>query len=203
MKIYSNEMIKSKIEREKKIKRAVKCVFYPVSLFIVICAMNILYQKTIKKEDDIHLFGFRSYIVLSGSMEPDLQVGDMVVSRQAGEKQIETGDIITFEDENGAVITHRVADIMIKDGKRYYQTKGDNNNGKDIGLVPIENIKGKYIFKISGAGKLITQIMTPAGFMLTLFIMTMGYIIISKKNDRKIARHVIRERYKKQNPIEK
>lgn len=203
MKIYSDEMIKGKIERQKKRRKIVRCVFYPAALFIVICAMSILYQKAVRKEDDTHLFGFRSYIVLSGSMEPCLQVGDMVVSRQVGGEQIETGDIITFEDENGAIITHRVTDLIIKDGKRYYQTKGDHNNAKDTGLIPIDNIKGKYIFKIDGAGKIITKAATPAGFMFMIFILTMGYITVSKKSDRKIARHVIRERYKKQSVIEK
>lgn len=203
MKIYSNEMIKCKLERQRKIKKLVKFVLYPIALFIVIGAMDILYQKIIKKEDDINLFGFRPYIVLSGSMEPNLQVGDLVVAGQVGEEQIETGDVITFEGADGAVITHRVVDIIIKDGEKLCQTKGDNNNAKDTGLVSIESIKGKYIFKISGAGKIILQILSPSGLMLIIFILTVGYIATSKKSDRKIARHVIRERYKKQNAIEK
>lgn len=201
MKIYSDEMIKSKIEKQKKVKKILKCIFYPIAILIVICAIDILYQKTIKKEDDINLFGFRPYIVLSGSMEPNLQVGDIVVSKNVSEEQVKIGDIITFEDENGVTITHRVVDIVIKDGKKLYQTKGDNNNTKDIGLVPIENIRGEYTFKISGVGKFVTQIITPTGLILIILIMTIGYINASKKNDRKIARHLIRERYKKQNVI--
>lgn len=198
MKIYSNEMIKNKIEKQKKIKKILKCILYPIAIFIVICAMDIIYQKTIKKEDNINLFGFRPYIVLSGSMEPNLQVGDIVVSKQVSKEQVEIGDIITFEDESGATITHRVVDIIIKDGEKLYQTKGDNNNAKDIGLVSIENIKGKYTFKMSGVGKIITQVVTPTGLIVIILIMTIGYINTSKKSDRKIARHLIRERYKKQ-----
>lgn len=201
MRIYSNEMIKNKIEKQKKRKKILKCILYPIAIFIVICAINIIYQKTIKKEENINLFGFRPYIVLSGSMEPNLQVGDMVVSKKVNEKEVGIGDIITFEDENGATITHRVVDIIIKDGKKLYQTKGDNNNTKDIGLVSIENIKGKYTFKISGVGRIITQIVTPTGLIIIILAITIGYINMSKKSDRKIARHLIRERYKKQNVI--
>lgn len=201
MKIYSNEMIKNKIEKQKKIKKILKCILYPIAIFIVICAIDIVYQKTVKKEENINLFGFRPYMVLSGSMEPNLQVGDIVVSKNVSQNQVEIGDIITFEDENGATITHRVVDIIIKDGKKLYQTKGDNNSAKDVGLVSIENVKGEYTFKISGAGRIVTQIITPRGLILIILIMTIGYINTSKKSDRKIARHLIRERYKKQNIV--
>lgn len=201
MKIYTNEIIKSKIEKQKKIKKVLKCIFYPIAIFIVICAINIVYQKIIKKEDNINLFGFRPYVVLSGSMEPDLQVGDMIVSKQVSGDRVEIGDIITFEDENGATITHRVVDIIIKDGEKLYQTKGDNNSAIDVGLISIKNIKGEYICKINGAGSVIAKIITPTGLILTILAITIGYINTSKKSDRKIARHLIRERYKKQNVI--
>lgn len=201
MKIYSNEMIKSKLEKQKKIKKILKYILYPIAIFIVICAIDIIYQKTVKKEKNINLFGFRPYIVLSGSMEPNLQVGDMVVSKKVSEEKVEIGDIITFEDENGATITHRVVNVIIKDGKRLYQTKGDNNNTKDIGLISIENIKGKYTFKISKVGRIITQLINPTGLILIVLVITIVYINTSKKNDRKVARHLIRERYKKQNVI--
>ncbi len=201
MKIYSNEMIKNKIEKQKKRQKILKFIFYPIAIFIVLCATNIVYQKVIKKEDNINLFGYRPYIVLSGSMEPNLQVGDMIVAKQVDEAQVGVGDIITFEAENGATITHRVVDIIIKDGKKMYQTKGDNNNSNDVDLISIENIKGKYNFKIHNAGRIIAQIITPTGLMLIILILTIGYINTSKKDDRKIARHIIRERYKKQNTI--
>lgn len=201
MKIYSNEMLKNKIEKQKKRQKVLNFIFYPIAIFIVLCATSIVYQKVIKKEDNINLFGYRPYIVLSGSMEPNLQVGDMVIIKQVDEAQVEVGDIITFEDENGATITHRVVDIIIKDGKKLYQTKGDNNNSCDVGLISIENIKGKYNFKIPKIGKIIAQIITPTGLMLIILIVAIGYINTSKKNDRKIARHIIRERYKKQNTI--
>lgn len=203
MKIYTNEMIKTKIEQQKKIKKALDVIFYPIAIFIVICAVSILYQKIVKKENDIDLFGFRSYIILSGSMAPKLEVGDIIVSKKVSKERIEVGDIITFEDENGAVITHRVINIIIEDGEKRYQTKGDNNSAGDIGLVSMEKIKGKYAFQISGGGRLVTKMMTPVGLLFLAFIMTAGYIHAAKKNDRKIARHVIRERHQKQNVNER
>lgn len=198
MRIYLNEMIKKKKEKQKKRKKILNCIFYPISIFIVICAINIIYQKIVIKEKNINLFGFRPYIVLSGSMEPNLQVGDMVVSRAVREEQVEIGDVITFEDEYGATITHRVEDIIIKDGKKLYKTKGDNNNTSDVGLITIENIKGTYAFKVNKLGIIATQIITPTGLLVIILIVTIGYINTSRKNDRRVARHLIRERYKKE-----
>lgn len=197
MKEFTSDVIKKKIEKKKKMNKIFKYALYPVFIFIAICAIDILYQIAIEKEKDINILGYKPYIVLSGSMEPKLQIGDLVISKKIKKENIKIGDIITFEDENKSVITHRIIDTIVKDGKTFYQTKGDNNNTKDIGLVSFKNIKGKYVFKISKLGRVITTIMTPNGIIIVVLIMTTMYITTSKKNDRKIARHSIRERYKK------
>ncbi len=201
MKIYTNEMIKKKLEKRKKINKIVKIIIYPIMFFIIFCALTILYQKIIKREENVNLLGYRLYIVSSGSMQPNLEIGDIVVAKETNEENINNNDIITFVDESGNTITHRVIDTIIKDGKKYYQTRGDNNNSNDVGLVAIENIKGKYAFKIENVGTIISQIITPTGLMLSILILSVGYMNASKKADRKIARHYIRERYKKQNKI--
>lgn len=199
MKQYTNEFLKNKIEKKNRIKRILKYIFSPILILIVICATNIVYQAVIKKDVDINIFGFKPYIVLSGSMEPNLQIGDMIISKSVNEDQIKIGDIITFVDNNKNIITHRVVDILIKDGKKLYQTKGDNNSSKDVGVISIENIKGKYSFKISKIGSIITEMITPTGLIITNLIVTIFYISTSKINDRKIARHQIRKRYENKN----
>lgn len=199
MKQYTNEFLKNKIEKKNRIKRILKYIFSPILILIVICATNIVYQAVIKKDVDINIFGFKPYIVLSGSMEPNLQIGDMIISKSVNEDQIKIGDIITFVDNNKNIITHRVVDILIKDGKKLYQTKGDNNSSKDVGVISIENIKGKYSFKISKIGSIITEMITPTGLIITILIITIFYISTSKTNDRKIARHQIRKRYENKN----
>lgn len=143
MEIYSNEIVK-----KKRLKTICKVIFYTIIIFLIICIINILYQKFIKKEDSINLFGYKLYIVLSGSMEPTLNVGDIIISKKVEEEQIKVNDIVTFSDEDNNTITHRIVDIIIKEGKKYYQTKGDNNNTSDVNLISIEDIKGKYSFKI-------------------------------------------------------
>lgn len=167
------------------IKRVLRWVYYLAVIFLVLCALSVLYQRLVKRADSVSIFGFRSYIVLSGSMEPTLQVGDLIVSRQVGEEQVAVGDIITFQDADGLTVTHRVANIIPKDGETLYQTKGDHNNVNDVGLISIENIRGKYLFKIGGFGKIATGIASPAGLVSIVFIVGAGYVVTGKKRGGK------------------
>ena len=86
----------------------------------------------------------RVYTVVSGSMEPALNLGDVVFVERTSPKNIDQGDIITFE-RDGKTVTHRCIEIIHNpDGKRYFQTKGDANEEPDADLVP----EGKLIGKI-------------------------------------------------------
>lgn len=199
MKIYTNEMLKKKLQKVNTIHKIIKIIIYPILFLLIFCALTILYQKIIQKEENVDLLGYRLYIVLSGSMQPSLEIGDIVVAKKTNEENIDKGDIITFIDESGNTITHRAIDVIINDGKKCYQTKGDNNNSKDVGLVTIENVRGKYAFKIPKVGGIISNIVTPTGLMIAILLLSIGYMNASREADRKIARHYIRERYKKQN----
>lgn len=198
MKIYSNETIKVKINKQIKIKKIFRIIFYIIAIFIAICALSVLYQRFIQKEKSVSLFGYSSYIILSGSMQPTLMVNDIVIVKNVKEDKLKEGDIITFIDDQGNIITHRIKSIIIKDGQKYFQTKGDNNNADDIGLISIKNIKGKYCFKINQGGKVISVIFSPVGILFLALIVLLIFLYINRKNNRKIARHLLRERYKKQ-----
>lgn len=167
-----------------------------VSVFAVICAGIVFFQKLICKRKSVNVFGYTSFIISSGSMQPRLQVNDIIVVKKVREGEISAGDIITFFDKNGDIITHRVAEISVKDGKTYYKTKGDANTVNDPDWLPYENIIGRCSFTIPGGGRIVAAVTSAAGitvFVLLLFLM--GLHIIRKSN-RKATRHSIREKYK-------
>eukprot|EP00917_Polyrhabdina_sp_WS-2016_P025374 GHVP01054704.1.p1 GENE.GHVP01054704.1~~GHVP01054704.1.p1 ORF type:complete len:185 (-),score=11.84 GHVP01054704.1:261-815(-) len=75
-------------------------------------------------------------VVLSGSMEPGFQRGDILFMSNVNEN-IECNDIVVFETKKNEIpIVHRVVNkhISNKTNKYYYLTKGDNNRGNDRGL---------------------------------------------------------------------
>ena len=86
--------------------------------------------------------------VLSGSMEPTIKTGSVIMVKPVKEYKI--GDIITFDlPTSGAEpITHRIYDIKTRDDALFYITKGDANNAPDMREIKKESIVGKTILTI-------------------------------------------------------
>ena len=93
------------------------------------------------------IFPIKPIGVASGSMEPTINVGDVVIVKKCGSNDIEINDIIEYTRKDYSVI-HRVIDKYQKDGTFYFITKGDNNNGADSDPVSEEMLKGKVIARI-------------------------------------------------------
>ncbi len=98
-----------------------------------------------------NLFTYRIMAIASGSMEPTFSRGDAIIYEVIKDKdQLQRDDIIVFRHD-GIFITHRIANITIQNNKRYYTTKGDNNNDvdsfilKDEDIVGIMRLKFKYL----------------------------------------------------------
>lgn len=91
--------------------------------------------------------------VLSDSMSPEFNVGDLVIGKKVNNStKIEIGDIITFR-EGKRLVTHRVSSI--NDNK--YTTKGDANAVEDITKVSFKNIVSVYKFNIPWIGMIIAK----------------------------------------------
>lgn len=198
--IYSNQAITKKLARRKVISKILSWVLHVFAAIIFVCAVCLAYQKIIKKQSNVNLFGYMGYMVVSGSMKPSINVGDVIIVKQTT-KNLEVGNIITFLDDSNNVVTHRIVNIVLKDNKTFYQTKGDNNNSSDVGLVPPQNILGKYCFKISYLGSVVIAILSPVGMVVLGIVIITTFLISNKLYRRKIARHALREKYKKQNIV--
>lgn len=116
-------------------------------------------------------FGWRVDAVLSGSMEPQVMTGSMVVTRPLEPEAIEVGDIITFRqpmaDEN--LVTHRVIGIG-QNSTFYFETRGDACDKPDPFTVPARNLVGKVSFHAPYWGYATEFLKTPVGFIFALVI---------------------------------
>jgi len=117
--------------------------------------------------------GSQSYVVLSGSMEPAIGPGDVIVVGDVAPAAIETGDVITFSRSGEArPTTHRVVEVLREDGGPAFRTAGDNNPAADRELVRPEQIEGRvlsvggYLFAIPFVGRVILFASTQTGFLL-------------------------------------
>ena len=194
--IYTNEIIKKKYEKKLIIKRLLKIVYVPIIAGIILITILAGYKKCVKHENNISILGFRQYVVATGSMEPEYNIGDVIIIREKPEEEIKIGDIINYTSENGIdTITHRVVDIIEKDGQTYYKTKGDNNNSVDPELVNYSQVKGILVFKISKLGTVITKMFTGTGITILFAVIILSYIRDKNKEEKIISRENARKLY--------
>lgn len=130
------------------------------------------------------LIGLRTFVVLSGSMEPLYPTGSLIyVKNIENTGSIPAGTVITYMISEDTVVTHRVV-AAVPDGEDptvvRYRTKGDANEAEDGTLVHYRNVIGTPVFTIPGLGYLANYIQNPPGsyvamclgalFVLMLFL---------------------------------
>jgi len=101
----------------------------------------------------VGLFPFQPALVGSGSMEPKMYPGDVVIIAKVQADNIETGDVIQFRVPEGVTIMHRVIEIQeTAGGSKVFITKGDNNDQPDPEPVLPDNVVGKAVMTIPKVG---------------------------------------------------
>ena len=194
--IYTNEAISKKIKKKENIRKFFNVIITSFTCVLVILTMYLAYAKYIKHEKNINIFGLRQYMIMTGSMEPNYNIGDLIITKEVNPENIKKGDIITYALADGnATVTHRIIDVIEKDGKTMYKTKGDNNNAPDQNLVEYNQIQGVFLFKINNFGNILSSILTKTGIALVFLIVILSYLRANSKEEKRIAREDIRRRY--------
>lgn len=124
-------------------------IFLGVVLLLVGAIISINVTKS--KGQVPNILGFQLFEVESGSMEPTLQVGAVIVSRRPHHPEsLKVNDIVTFRTLSGAVVTHRIIEVVTdQDGSKAYRTKGDNpKNSPDQELVTPDRVIGVFMAKV-------------------------------------------------------
>ena len=184
----------------QKIKKILTILILLILIPILFVSGVILMNSYVHPDEVPSFFGWKPFIVLSGSMETQISVGDLVIVKEVDTSILKKGDIIAFK-ENDIVITHRIDDIITEDGTVKYITKGDNNNIRDEGTVLPEQVEGIFICNISGLGNLAIFIQTPMGMIVSLSIPVILLIIIGIMDSKKTNK-IINEKLDKQKEME-
>lgn len=117
--------------------------------------------------------GYAVLEVISGSMEPKISIGDVVIiDTKVSDYRVK--DIVTFKDINGSFVTHRI--IEIKDNEII--TQGDANNTIDDSITK-EQLIGKYVYKINGLGALMKSFRNPLTLVMILIIGVITCVLVS------------------------
>ncbi|TGE35762.1 signal peptidase I [Desulfosporosinus fructosivorans] len=134
-------------------KQAVKTVggaiFLALCLLIVWSIISI--QMTKSRGEIPNVLGFQLFAIESGSMEPTLKIGAVIVSRKPKNPEtLKVNDIVTFRTLSNAIVTHRIIEVDVNDeGSKAYRTKGDNpRNSADQELLTSNRVIGVFVAKI-------------------------------------------------------
>ncbi|MFH1170463.1 MAG: signal peptidase I [Candidatus Vogelbacteria bacterium] len=138
---------------------------------------------------------FQVKIVQSGSMEPSIHTGSIVIIKPV--KNYSIGDIITFGKDTKVDVptTHRIIEMRIQAGNPIYVTKGDANEEKDDREVLSQEVLGKVFFSIPFAGYALVVAKKPAGFAALIIIPS---LIILFGEGKKIFLEIKKMRGKKE-----
>lgn len=151
-------------------KKIINIIEYSI-IFIVVFCNGFLIGRAFKNPNKTpDLFGEKAYIIVSGSMIPTIQIGDVVLVHSTEDANI--GDVIAFKRQS-KIIVHRVVDEKKINGKTMYQTKGDNNNIADLELVDKHDIEGVQNGKIPYIGNIIIFLYEHLAIVVVVLVLIM------------------------------
>lgn len=127
-----------------------------------------------------------SYVVTSGSMEPAIGAGDITFVNEVDPATVQEGTIINFQrGQDSQTTTHRVIEVVERDGAPAFRTAGDNNDGPDQGVVTVDEFRGQ-VMEVGGAplavpyvGYAVQYAGTQTGFTL-LFVIPVTLLVLNE-----------------------
>ena len=157
---------------KQKIKKVFKGIGHALSIALVVLEVIMIIFLVASKiqGNPPTIFGYQTYFIKTGSMQPELCPGDVIISKKYDGGELDAGDngdVVTFYEKNDKTqmsITHRVIEI---NGDEII-TKGDANNKADDPITK-DNIEAVMVYKTVLISKIYRVISTAWGFWLLIF----------------------------------
>lgn len=166
-----------------KIFNAIQNIVLVVSFILCIFVVG---QKLFFKDSNI--FGYRLFVIVTGSMSPELDIGDVILVKDIDPNKIEKDDLITYYGMEGnykdKVVTHKVTNITTENNRLIFYTKGLKNVAVDPAIYE-EQIYGKVTYKFIVISLLSKIIRNKIGFCLLILIPLIAIFIKESMNLKK------------------
>lgn len=167
--------------------KTLQITFIAVMVSVLLLALGLFAMQTKPAQKLPFIGGYTPLVVLSGSMEPHLPVGGIVVTKPVEPWRVHIGDVITFKTPllpgqvrsgERPLTTHRVTAVnMDDDGNGIFTTKGDANEDPDAWQVTDADVVGREAFALPYLGYLSNFIKTRTGFLL--LVLAPGLLVIA------------------------
>ena len=137
-----------KILENKALRIIGKIIYVLLYIIVLITLLVVLIQRF--SNNNLTIAGFRIFNVATGSMIPEYNVGDILVSKEINPEDLQIGDNIVYmgekQDFAGKLVTHQIIDKREENGKLYFTTKGIANAEADPEISE-DQIYGKIVYK--------------------------------------------------------
>ncbi|MDD5833110.1 MAG: signal peptidase I [Clostridiales bacterium] len=157
---------------------AASVILWIVILLAALFAFTTLATKDVSNVSSIA--GYTPLSVVTDSMKPTFNAGDLIIIKKTDPSKLEEGDIITFHtiiENEYSLNTHRIAEIIDNNSFRSYVTKGDNNQIEDQHIISDGDIVGKYVAKLPKVGRVMDFLNSSIGFLVVIVLPMLIFFI--------------------------
>ena len=165
-------------------KKCFKKVFQVLGIAVIVIELIVIASVVISRVSGNvpSVFGYHLYVIVSPSMTPELEIGDVIISREYDGGELHVGQVVEYVGKSGSmkgkIITHRIESISGEGDDRVIITKGTANNEPDPPISP-SDIVAVMIYETIVIGKIYSVLNTTAGF-ICLLLLPMVVMIIAE-----------------------
>jgi len=152
------------------IRKTLYVSFLTVSLLLSVFILLTLIPSSLDLSS-----GFKSFIVVSGSMEPAISTGSLIYTFP--KDNYSKNDIIAFK-QGEKVITHRIIGFERVGSETFYQTKGDANRFTDENLVSPSEVLGATTIATPFMGNVLMFFKSPLGFAAGIVLPALLFLVL-------------------------
>ncbi len=181
--MYKIDKVQKEYKKMHLIGKIFSIIIYIILIPIIVFNFTLIIKSFINPNKTPDFFGYKNFVIVSGSMEPTINIGDAIFIKEVPKEKIKENDIISF-DEDGLIVTHRVISIIEENGITKYKTKGDNNNAPDKEMTTYDKIEGKFQFKINKFG-IVTEVLKNRFTLIALILIIILMSLNKKRADKK------------------
>lgn len=165
--------MKEKGFNQQKLLTIIGAVLCVILIPILVINVTLIVKSFVNQDEVPSVGGYLPLFVLTDSMYPEIESGDLIICQTIDPSEIKVGDVISFFDPEGngtSVVTHKVIEILNDNGTLSFRTQGTNNNTPDALPVPAENLVGIYRSRIPGAGSVAMFLQTVPGLIVCIVL---------------------------------
>lgn len=181
-------MAKEKASVAHKVLTVIGIILCVILVPVLLINLTLIAKSYINQDEVPSVAGTLPLIVLTDSMYPEIESGDLIICHTEEPENIQVRDVIAFFDPAGngsTIVTHRVVEVTEQNGVLAWRTKGDNNNTEDRLLVTADKLVAVYEgTRLAGFGNVALFMQSTPGLIVCVvcpILLLVGYDMLRRR----------------------